>query len=321
MSSEEEVEEIEPEELEDIDRLEDVSSPKEGKAEVEECPECGGHLVEDPERGELICDECGLVLEERKIQQGPEWRAYTKEEREKRARTGAPETVLLHEKGLTTEMGRGTDLSPEKKRQFRRLRQRHKETRMQTSKERSLSTGLQELRRMASQMGLPNVMLELAASIYKQAVEQNLLPGRSIEAMASASLYMGSRISKAPRTLDEISEVAQVPRTEIGRAERYLRSELEINVPPISPVDYLPRLASETGLSSEVEMRAKQLIEQAEGEMVISGRDPMSIAAAALYLAARMEGESVTQREVAEASRVSEVTIRNRYKELQEMED
>lgn len=295
---------------------------REERREEEEtrCPECGGLLVTAEKRGELLCSKCGLVLEEERIESGPEWRAYTQGEREKRARTGAPETVLLHEKGLTTEMGRGRKLSPEKKRQFRRLRQRHKETRMRTSQERSLSTGLQELRRMASQMGLPKVVLELSASVYKQAVEQELLPGRSIEAMSSASLYIGTRLSKAPRTLDEISKVATVPRTEIGRAERYIRSELGVNLPPVSPKKFLPRLASELGLSTEVELSAGRLIDRASKEGIVSGRDPMSIAASALYLEARRGGEEVTQSAVADASNVSEVTIRNRYKELQAIE-
>lgn len=299
----------------------DEEAQESGEDEMDVCPECGGQLVKDEERGELVCNECGLVVKEKQIERGPEWRAYTQEERESRARTGAPETVLLHEKGLTTEMGRGRNLSPEKRRQFRRLRQRHKETRMQTSQERSLSTGLQDLRRMSSQLGLPNVMLELAATIFKQAVNNDLLPGRSIEAMTSASLYLGTRMAGSPRTLDEISDVAHVPRTEIGRAERYLRAELEVNVPPVSPKDYLPRIVSELDLSGEVELEAMDLVDRASKQGIVSGRDPMSISAAAVYLAARELGEDVTQGDVAEISRVSEVTIRNRYKELQAMEN
>lgn len=305
-------------------------SQEEGRKKTEEeeaavkagrCPECGGRIIEYEERGELVCSECGLVVEEKRMEEGPEWRAYTQEEREARARTGAPETVLLHEKGLTTDIGRGRDLSPEKRRQFLRLRQRHKETRMRTSQERSLSTGLQELRRMSSTMGLSTVALELAASLFKQAVDNNLLPGRSIEAMSAACLYLGSRLSESPRTLDEISEAATVPRTEIGRAERYIRSELEVNVPPVSPKSFLPRLTSELELGTDVEIEAGKLIDGAAKQGIVSGRDPMSIAAAAIYLAAKQLGKSVTQSAVADVSRVSEVTIRNRYKELQSMEE
>lgn len=287
--------------------------------EAGKCPECGGLLVEEEERGELVCSECGLVVEEKRIEQGPEWRAYTQEERDARARTGAPETVLLHEKGLTTDIGRGREMTPEKKRQFLRLRQRHKETRMRTSQERSLSTGLQELRRMSSRLGLSNVVLELSASIFKKAVDKDLLPGRSIEAMTAAALYLGTRISETPRTLDEISEAATVERTEIGRAERYLRAELEINVPPVSPKSFLPRITSELGLGTDVEIEAGKLIDEASGQGIVSGRDPMSIAASAIYLAAKRMGKGVTQSDVADIARVSEVTIRNRYKELQSM--
>lgn len=288
--------------------------------EPERCPECGGRLIK--EENEIRCQDCGLILEEDFIDHGPEWRAFSSEEKEEKARTGPPSTVKRHDKGLSTEIGfkdrYGKELSPNRKRLFSRLRKWHNQSKRSTGKEKSLSEGLQEISRMASQISLPESVQEIASVIYKKASDKNLITGRSIESIAAASLYIASRFYEIPRTLDEFVEVSRIDKIDIARSERHLVENLEIPLKPVEPESFLPKLKSILGFGGEVESKSVDIIEKAKEKQIVSGKSPISIAAASIYIAGRLMGEKITQDEISSASNVSEVTIRNRYKELVE---
>ncbi len=283
-----------------------------------ECPECGGKLV--TAENELVCDNCSLVVDESFIDRGPEWRAFSAEEEDEKSRTGTPSTVTRHDKGLSTEIGfkdrYGKDLPPEKKSQFYRLRRLHSQGKRITGKEKSLSVGLQEIHRMSSQLHLPKAIHEIAATIYKSASEKGLIKGRSIESMAAATLYLSSRFYDVPRTLDEVAEVSRVSRKEIARAERYISRELEISLKPTSPKDYVSRFVSKLDLSNECQKKSIEIIEEVNNGGAFSGKSPVSIAAAAIYIAAKILDEKITQKDLSEVSKISAVTIRKRYKDL-----
>lgn len=287
-------------------------------SEEKTCPECGGDLVK--EEGELVCDICGLVVEEDHIDRGPEWRAFSHEEREKKERTGPPSKVTRHDKGLSTEIGfrdrYGDELDPQKKRLFSRLRKWQSQMQTSTGKERSLSEGLQEVNRIAGQLSLPRSVKEIASVIYKRASNMNLIRGRSIEAIASASLYIASRFYEVPRTLDEFVDVSRIGRTEVARAERYLVRELEIPLKPVEPESFIPKLKSDLGFGKVLEKKSFEIIEGARDNHLVSGKDPISVSAGSVYVASKLLRRGITQKEIAEASGVSEVTVRNRYKEL-----
>jgi transcription initiation factor TFIIB len=146
------------------------------------------------------------------------------------------------------------------------------------------------------------------------------LPGRSIEGVATASLYAAARQAGVPRSLDELTAVSRVDRMELTRTYRYIVRELNLEVKPAEPESYVPRFASDLQLSDEVTRTARRLIESARREGVLSGKSPVGIAAAGIYAAALLCNEKVTQKEVSDAADISEVTIRNRYKELLESE-
>jgi transcription initiation factor TFIIB len=201
---------------------------------------------------------------------------------------------------------------------MQRLRTWNERFRTRDSKERNLKQALGEIDRMASALGLPENVRETASVIYRRALQDDLLPGRSIEGVATASLYAAARQAGNPRSLDEVERVARVDRMELTRTYRYIIRELGLEVQPADPEHYVPRFASELGLSDEAERQARDLLESARDEGVISGKSPVGLAAAAIYAASLLTNEKLTQTEVGEVADISEVTIRNRYHELLE---
>ncbi|MEM5829839.1 MAG: transcription initiation factor IIB [Candidatus Aenigmatarchaeota archaeon] len=285
------------------------------------CPECGSiNLIEDPNRGEVICKDCGLVLKEEIIDTGQEWRAFDSEQMSRRARGGAPLTFTKHDKGMTTEIGKGVGelyKVPVKKRaQYYRLTKWHK--RLIKSKDRNLSFALSELQRIVSFLNLSKSIHERIARYYEEAVNKGLVRGRSIESVIAALTYAVSREFGSPRTLDEISEASGVEKREIGRTYRYIARELDLRILPADPITFVPRFCSMLGLSDKVQAKAIEILKKAKKSEITSGKGPTGVAAAAIYIASVLVGEKRTQREVADIVGVTEVTIRNRQKELVE---
>jgi len=288
------------------------------------CPECGGRLASDTEHGETVCSDCGLVVEEDSVDRGPEWRAFNSGERDSKSRVGAPTTNMMHDKGLSTNIGwqdkdaYGKSLSGRQRRRMQRLRTWNERFRTRDSKERNLKQALGEIDRMASALGLPDNVRETASVIYRRALSENLLPGRSIEGVATAALYAAARQVGNPRSLDEFTAVSRVEKMELTRTYRYVVRELGLRVQPADPTSYVPRFVSRLDLSDETERRARELLDDAASAGITSGKSPVGLAAAAVYAAALLSNEKVTQSQVSDVADVSEVTIRNRYKELLE---
>lgn len=289
------------------------------KKEQEICPECGGDLLEQD--GEIVCSECGLVIEEEMIDPGPEWRAFNQQERNSKSRVGAPTTQTMHDKGLTTSIdwkntdAYGRSLTSEKRSQMRRLRKWQERIRTKDAGERNLQFALSEIDRMASALGVPRSIREVASVMYRQALKKDLIRGRSIEGVATAALYAACRQENLPRSLEEVASVSRVERKEIGRTYRYVSQELGLEMEPVDPSQYVPRYCTELDVSSEVERKAVDIIERTAEKGLLSGKSPTGYAAAAIYTASLLCRENRTQKEVAEVAQVTEVTIRNRYQE------
>lgn len=286
---------------------------------IMKCPECGSkHFTKDKRRGEVICSKCGLIIKDKMIDTSPEWRAFDSEQMKRRTRGGAPLTHTKHDKGLTTEVGSGRGelfkVTPSKRAQYYRLRKWQK--RLVESKARNLSFAFSELQRLISFLGLPRSVHEEVARKYEQAVDRGLVRGRSMESVIAALLYAICRKMNTPRTLEEIADASGIAKREIGRTYRYIARELGIRILPAMPKDYVPRFASMLGLSDRVQARAIRILNKAKKIEVTSGKGPTGVAAAALYIAAVLGGEKRTQREIADAIGVTEVTIRNRFKEI-----
>jgi len=286
-------------------------------AYVKRCPECGSvDLTYDDQKGEIICNECGLIVEEKMVDTGQDMGGQF-DKADKKGRGGAPISLQKFDKGLTTNVGEISDIYKLEAGQTRKfLRLKKWQERVSTSIERNLRLAMSELRRVASFLSLPSVVRDEASRVYNFVLQRGLVRGRSMESVIAACIYAACRSYNIPRTLDEIANASDVERKEIGRTYRFIVRKLKIKVTPSSPKDYISRFASILHLSPKTQNEALKILKRADISELTSGRGPAGIAAAALYVAALMNDEKKTQREVADVAGITEVTIRNRYKEL-----
>jgi len=295
---------------------------------TDKCPECGSsNLVHDYDSGETVCGDCGLVLREQTMDKGPEWRAFTMEEKASRSRVGVPTSYSVHDKGLSTAIGRvdrdafGRKLPLATRLQMWRLRKWQIRSRVHSSVDRNLAQAMAELDRLSDKVYLPSSVKEKAAVTYRKALDKGLVRGRSIAAIAAASLYAACRTTATPRTLREISEASLVDKKDVARCYRLLLRELDVKMPIADPLTYVSKIAEKTGISGPTQGRAIKILAEAKRLRASAGKDPMGLAAAALYISCLMAGEKKTQKDIAEAAGVTEVTVRNRYKTLRRQLD
>ena len=290
---------------------------------ADKCPECGGeNLVHDYDTGETVCGDCGLVLYEQMMDKGPEWRAFTQEEKASRSRVGVPTSYSVHDKGLSTAISQvdrdafGRKLPLSTRLQMWRLRKWQIRSRVHSSIDRNLAQAMAELDRLSDKVYIPPPIKEKAAVTYRKALDKGLVRGRSIAAIAAAALYAACRGSGTPRTLREIAEASLVDKKDVARCYRLLLRELEVHMPIADPLTYVSKIAERTGISGKTQGLAIQILREARSKRAAAGKDPMGLAAAALYIACLKNNEKKTQKDIAEAAGVTEVTVRNRYKTL-----
>jgi transcription initiation factor TFIIB len=310
---------------EEIHANQDSASPAQSPepVKIQSCPECGStRLMRDYECAEIVCMNCGFVLAAKITDRGPEWRAFDDEQRTKRTRVGAPLTYTIHDKGLSTMIDwhdrdiYGKSLSPGQKAQVYRLRKWQRRIRVSDATERNLAFALSEITKIANNLNLPKSILETASVIYRKAVKERLIRGRSIQGVTAAAIYLACRQCGLARTLEEIAQSSSVNKKEVGRSYRFLIKELDYSVPPLKPSQYITKFSNQLTMQGKVEEIAHKILAAAKELKLTSGRGPTGIAAAASYIASVLTGERKTQREIAEIAQVTEVTIRNRYKEL-----
>ena len=281
------------------------------------CPVCGStEFTYNTKTGELVCVKCGYVVEEVPYL-GREWRVLEGEDFQTKARTGHPISYSNIASSLTTEVGKTKDLYelPEEEREmFKRLKKWQQ--RATSSYERNLKLAQQELKRISSFLQLPPHVEDTAMKLYLTAAERGLIRGRSIESIVAACVYIACRMHDVPRTLDEVVKASGVHKKELGRTYRHLTKNLKIKILPIDITEYVHRFSSILNLPPEVTASAIELVQRAKESDITAGRGPAGIAAAAIYLACVLHGIKKTQKEIAEIAGVTEVTVRNRYKEM-----
>lgn len=283
---------------------------------IKRCPECNSiNLTVDEKKGEVLCKSCGFVLDENLIDSGPEWREFGEDEDKRR--TGQPSTFTKADMGTGTQIGSQSEifnLPGAQRRRFMRLRQWH--NRSSTSLERNLKYALVELKRVSSLLNIPPSIEEEAARIYNLAVRKALVRGRSMESVVVGAIYIASRRFNLPRSLNEICKTTGANKREVGKTYRFIARSLSIKLLPSGPADYIPKFANKLNFGSATQTKAVEILKKAQAIELTSGRGPIGLAAASLYVASLMTGEKRTQREIADVVGVTEVTIRNRYKEI-----
>ncbi len=287
------------------------------------CPECASkNFIHDYDSGETVCGTCGLVLFGRMLNSNPEWRAFTQEEKASRSRVGSPTAYSVHDKGLSTTISLidrdsyGRKLPMATRLLMWRLRKWQIRSRVRSSTDRNLSQAMSELDRLTGKVYVSKSIKEKAAVIYRKALDRGLVRGRSINAIAAAALYAACRGNGTPRTLREISQASLVNRKDVSRCYRLLLQELDVRMPIADPLTFVSKIAEKNGISGKVQGAAIGMLLEAKQKRVTSGKDPMGLAAAALYIACLQHDERTIQKDIAEAAGVTEVTIRNRYKAL-----
>ena len=290
---------------------------------LDKCPRCGkGSMVLDSESGELICSNCGYVVREKIEDTGPEWRSSSKDEGKDESRAGLPTSIASHDMGLSTIIGpsnrdsTGRPLSGSMKTTVDRLRTWDRRSQIHESADRNLSKAFMQLRTFADKLSLSEEMVERAAYIYRKALERGLIRGRSITEMMAAALYAACRNSEIPRTLKDVARVANINRKDLARSYRLLLKEMDMKMPVPDPAKSVAKIASRVNAGERTRRRALEILAKAKEMGVAAGKDPVGLAASALYVASTLSGEEKTQRDIAQAAGVTEVTIRNRYKSL-----
>jgi len=289
------------------------------------CARCGKDtMVSDGSTGERFCGGCGFVISERIEDSGPERRSFSKEEHEDRTRTGGPSSLAIHDMGLATVIGydnkdaTGKPLSTSMKSTMTRLRTWDSRSQVHESQERNFRQAFSELGRIKDKLAISDAVIEKTAYIYRKAQDKSLVRGRSIPALLAASLYMACRDSETPRTLTEVSQKINIKRKEVSRCYRLLLKELDLKMPVQDPIRCMSRIASNAGLSEKVKRGALTILENANNMEITAGKSPMALAGAALYISAVINGHYITQKVIAQASGITEVTIRNRCKGLRD---
>jgi len=279
-------------------------------------------MVLDSESGELVCSNCGFVVKEKIEDTGPEWRSSSKAEGKDESRAGMPTTIASHDMGLSTTIGTsnrdstGRPITGSMKTTVDRLRTWDRRSQVHESADRNLSRAFMQLRTFSDKLSLSDEMVEKAAYIYRKALERGLIRGRSITEMMAAALYAACRNSEIPRTLKDVANVANISRKDLARSYRLLLKEMDIKMPVPDPAKSVAKIASRVNAGERTRRRALEILAEARSLGVAAGKDPVGLAASALYVASTLSGEGKTQRDIAQAAGVTEVTIRNRYKNL-----
>lgn len=290
------------------------------------CQRCGKNtLVTDAESQEIFCSNCGMVIDEKANDSRPE-RTFADSPANK-SHTGDKTSLMRHDRGLSTVINpldkdsSGTPLSASMKSSIKRLRQWDNRSRVKSNDERNLQQALFELTKIKEKLSLPDAVAEKASYIYRKALEKKLIRGRSIVSLVAACLYAACRESETPRTLREVAATIGIKRKEISATYRLIFKELDLKMPVVDSVSCVAKIASNAKVSEKAKRRAVKILKHAEKQNALAGKHPMGVAASALYLACISVSENQTQKDIADAAGITEVTIRNRSKSLRAIID
>lgn len=274
------------------------------------CPECGGSVVSIHQRGEIVCRQCGLVVNEREIDLNHSGvRAYSKQEKDKKERTGSPISILMPDIGLSTVIDRSKIKNPD-------LRRAAKWNTHMSWENRNMLIAITELKRIGSNLNFPTRVKKATVRLYKKVFKRNLLRGRSINGMIAACAYYKCKEEKVPITMQEILDEASISSNIVKKCYKILVRKLNLQTHHLDPISLIPRYCAELDLGIEIEKATIKMLRKFMSEASICGKDPKGLCAGALYLVAKLKNQKISQKEISKIVNVTEVTLRSRYKEL-----
>ena len=290
------------------------------------CSSCNnntGQIITDSESGEIICRNCGMVMLDNVQESRPEWRSFTTDEvNNSRSRTGMPTSLARHDKGLATIIGRankdasGQVLDAAMRTTMERLRTWDFRTQAHTSTDRNLRQAFEHLDKLKDKLGLSDAIIEKTAYIYRKAQENGMVRGRTINSVLAASLYIACRELEVSRTLKDIAAISNIKRKELARMYRLMFFKLDVKIPMVDPLKCIAKISNKINLSEKTKRQAISIMNDVTKKEISAGKDPMGIAATVLYLSCLKTDEYRSQIDIASAAGVTEVTIRNRFKDL-----
>jgi transcription initiation factor TFIIB len=282
-----------------------------------------GRLVTDIESAEVICESCGLVSSDKAIGNPAMWMTFESDnDSNNRQRVGLPNSIEFHDIGLSTIIGSqnkdstGHALNTYVNSSIQRLRTWDARSRSNISGHRNLMRAFNELGRLKDKLCLTNAIVKNAAYIYRKAEEKQMIRGRSISAILAAAIYMACRELGAPKSLREMTEISGVKSKALTHCYTLLAQELDVNVPLIVPSKYVARIANKAGISEKTKRIALTMMKEISKNEISAGKNPVALAATVLYLSCLASNENRTQMNITAAAGVTEVTIRNRVKDL-----
>ena len=284
------------------------------------CLLCRGYntIIVDPRSTDIVCIKCGMVVSD-KTDTWLDWQVDDLDEMQVYTKTGAPLSQMRRNIGVSTIIG-NENLDARKKQikpivlpTLRRLRTW--DSRTQTNNY-HFKTAFRELDTLKDKLGISEAIAEKAAYIFRKAHEKRMIRGRSALAVLAATVYIACRQMDAPRTLDDIVIVSNIKRKLITKSERELIFQLQLKLPDIDNRKCVVRVANKANVSEKTKYKAINLMDKVVKQGISTGKDPMGLAAAVLYASCIMTGEQKSQTDLARAAQITQVTIRNRFKDL-----
>ncbi|MCA9813146.1 MAG: transcription factor IIB [Nitrosarchaeum sp.] len=297
--------------------------------ETQNCPECQSSLIDDVQNGEIICSGCGVVVADQIADYGPETKSSTLEDKMRLARATGQTTYSQHDLGIATEISisskdfSGKTINHEVANQMHNLRKWQQRVRVSSPRERRLANVLAKIGEACDGINLSKNVLETASMIYRNLDGYIDVKGKSIASITAATIYMACKQCDVVRSLEEICRGVCAPRdvkTKTKLAARYYRTMVmemgHLTAPIVTMDKYISKIANMTHTEVRVERLALEIAEKTKGNNIADGKTPNGIAAAYLYVASVLLGQNVLQRDVSSVAGVTEVTIRNRCKEI-----
>ena len=278
-------------------------------------------MITDAYTGEIACGSCGIVSSDQIVDQGSESVGSNPNDYMNNSRVGAKRSLKMIDMGLSTIIEAkdrdvtGKPLSLENRRMFYRLRMWDRNSRSAASSK-SFQKAFILLDAISSKLGLPESVVEETAYLFRKIAARKILAGRSTSAMLCATIYITCRITDTPRTLQDVVEAGNIKKKVLQRTYRFLAKELDLSPEAYSPSEFVTRIAKGLTLSEKTQRLAFKILDLCAKKQVSTSKNPMAMAASAVYLASTITGESVSQLKISKISGISAVTIRERKKEI-----